>query len=128
MCSTEYSLANALLSMYSFRNSWEELMKDLIIDDLRLKVGICKLFTYRLEIEDTNKLNLQRYQCQMPADDLEAKLHSQGLKVRCLADCKDEIENRIPCNCTELNGFRVKTNLPDCQHIFTDDLQMKNIW
>ena len=102
-------------------------MKDLIIDDISLKLGNEQSFTYRIEIEDVYKLNLRKYQCQMPVNDYQAKLHRQGLHVQCLANCKDEIENRIPCNCTELNAFNRSIGLPDCEHMFKDYLEMGNV-
>lgn len=89
-------------------------MKDIVMDDLKIQLGHFHTVTYGLEIEDINKLNLRRYQCEMPKTDFEATQHRQGLKTKCLGECVDKLYNRDLCNCTNLNAFYPDLPLPDC--------------
>lgn len=95
-------------------------MKDLVTD-LQLNLAHDYYATYRLDIENVNKLNLRRHQCQTSANEFEAKSHSQGKNIKCRADCVDELYSRSRCDCTELNAFNSNPRLPDCQHIFFNE-------
>lgn len=103
-----------------------ELMKDVFVYDQKISVGQQLRTKYKLEIEDVNRLNLRRYQCRTPANDVEMLLNSQGLHAKCLSDCRDEIINRIPCNCTRLNAFNSSLRLLNCQYYTFRDLGMQN--
>lgn len=99
-------------------------MKDLVIDNLQLKLGHGYTFDYRLEIDDINKLNLRRYPCEIRATNFQAKLHRQGLKTKCLTTCVDQLYNRNLCNCTALKAFDADAKFQDCQYaIFREPMQ-----
>lgn len=96
-----------------------EFKKDIIADDLKIRLGHHHRVTYEVQIDDINKLNLRRYQCQMPTTDFEATQHRHGLKTKCLAKCIDKYYYRDSCNCTTLNAFYPGSPFPDCSfHIF----------
>lgn len=59
-------------------------------------------YQYNVAVEDYNKLNVRSGPCFDTESAEETTFYSAEIYDQCMANCYDEVWNRIPCNCSVL--------------------------
>lgn len=88
------------------------------MDQLELQLGHSLSVSYRLEIDDFSKLNLRRYQCDMPTTTFEETQHRQAITTKCLTKCMDKHYYQDKLNCTSFKKIDTGFEVPYCINIF----------